>query len=180
MDDNRPDDATPPDSGRPRRAPPTIDLEASEVTKPAEDAGNSGPAGRSSRLSFAAISPFFVAAATGAITAVLVMAVAWAMGWPGETARPMAETNAGAIEALSSRITELEGLISKPAGPDPALSSRFDALEKSLASLRTDIAGARARSEKLAAELDVVKSAPPASATSLAAPDLSAIEGRLA
>jgi hypothetical protein len=180
MDDNRPDDAAAsPDAGRPKRAPPTIDLEASEVTKPAEDAGNGGPAGRSSRLSFAAISPFFVAAVTGAITAVLVMAVAWAMGWPGETARPIAETNAGAIEALSSRITELEGRVSKPAGPDPALSSRFDALEKSLASLRTDIAGARVRSEKIAAELDAVKSASPASAT-LAAPDLSAIEGRLA
>ncbi len=39
MDDNRPDDATPPDSGRPKRAPPTIDLEASEVTGPAADAG---------------------------------------------------------------------------------------------------------------------------------------------
>jgi hypothetical protein len=181
MDDNRPDDAAAsPDAGRPKRAPPTIDLEASEVTKPAEDAGNNGPAGRSSRLSVAAISPLFVAAVTGAITAVLVMAVAWAMGWPGETARPIAESNTGAIEALSSRVTELEGLTSKPAGPDPALSSRFEALEKSLASLRTDIAGARARSEKLAAELDAVKSAPPASATSLAAPDLSAIEGRLA
>ena len=32
MDDNRPDDAPPPDSGRPKRAPPTIDLEASDVT----------------------------------------------------------------------------------------------------------------------------------------------------
>ena len=47
MDDNRSDDPTP-EPGRPRRAPPTIDLEASEVTtKPAEDANTSGDAGQS-------------------------------------------------------------------------------------------------------------------------------------
>jgi hypothetical protein len=179
MDDKRPDDAAaPPDAGRPKRAPPTIDLEASEVTKPAEDAGDGGPAGRSSWLSSAATPTFLVAAATGAIAAVLVIAVAWAVGWPGETAQPMAETNAGAIETLSSRIADLEGRASKPSPSDPALASRFDALEKSLAGLQTDIAGARARSEKLAAELDAVKSAPPASAP--AAVDLSAVEGRLA
>ena len=179
-DDNRPEDAAAsPDPGRPRRAPPTIDLEASEVTKPAEDAGSNNPAGRPFWLPSASILPFLVAAVTGAITAVLVMAVAWAVGWPGETVRPMAESNAGAIETLSSRITELEGRLSKPA--DPAPSSRFEALEKSLAGLRTDIAGARARSEKLAAELDAVKSASPSSTTSSpAASDLAAIEGRLA
>jgi hypothetical protein len=178
MDDNRPDDAAAsPDPGRPRRPPPTIDLEASEVTKSAEDAGNSGSAGRSYRHSVAAIPPFLAAAVTGAITAVLVIVIAWAVGWPGATSRPMAENDV-AVETLSSRITELEGRVSKPAGSDGALSSRFDALEKSLASLRTDVAGVRARSEKLAAELDAVKSAPPASAP--AAVDLSAVEGRLA
>jgi hypothetical protein len=180
MDDNTPDDAgASPDAGRPKRAPPTIDLEASEVTKPAEDTG-SGPAGRSSRLSFVATPPFLVAAVTGAIAAVLVIAVAWAVGWTGETARPVAETNAGAIDTLTSRIADLEGRASKPTLPDPALASRFDALEKSLAGLRTDIAGTRARSEKLAAELDAVKSAPPAAVAAPAAVDLSAIEGRLA
>jgi hypothetical protein len=180
MDDNRPDDAAAsPDAGRPKRAPPTIDLEASVVTKPADDADNN-PAGPSSRLSVAAIPPFLVAALTGAIAAVLVLAIAWAVGWPGEPARPIAQSNAGAVEALSSRVTELEGLLSKPASPDPALASRFEALEKSLASLRTDIAGARARSEKLAADLERIKSAPPASAAAPAAVDLSDIEARLA
>ena len=187
MDDNRPDDPAPPDSARPKRAPPTIDLEASEVTspaEPAEDAGGTGQAGRASWLSSAALPPFLIAAATGAVTAALVMAGAWAIGWPGEAARPLAqaETNANAIETLSSRLTELEGRASKPAAPasDPALASRFDALEKSLASLRTDVASVRARSEKLSAELEAVKAAPPSSAISPAAPDLAAIEGRLA
>ncbi|MGA7715948.1 MAG: hypothetical protein WCB33_08450, partial [Bradyrhizobium sp.] len=75
MDDNRPDDAPPPDSGRPKRAPPTIDLEASDVTAPAADAGSAKPTGRFAWLSSVAIPPFVVAAISGAIAAVLVMAV---------------------------------------------------------------------------------------------------------
>ena len=180
MDDNRPDDATPPDSGRPKRAPPTIDLEASDVTAPAADAGDPKTAGRFAWLSSIAIPPFAVAAVSGAIAALLVMVVVWAAGWPTEAPRPIAEINTGAIDALSSRVSELEGRSSKPAAPDPALSSRLDALEKSLAGVRTDAAGARARSEKLAAELDAVKSSPPGSAGTPASPDLTAIESRLA
>jgi hypothetical protein len=185
MDDNRPDDPVPPpDSARPKRAPPTIDLEASEVTSPAADAGGNGHAGRASWLSSAALPPFLVAALTGAVTAALVIAGAWALGWPAETARPPAQaaSNAGAIETLALRLTELEGRAPQPAAPasDPALASRFDALEKSLGSLRSDVAGARARSEKLAVELDAVKSAPPSPAISPASPDLAVIEGRLA
>jgi hypothetical protein len=61
---------------------------------------------------------------------------------------------------------------------DPALSGRFDALEKSLATLRAEITTARARSDKLAAELDAVKSAPGSNA-SAAPPDVAAIEQRL-
>lgn len=180
MDDNRPDDATPPDSGRPKRAPPTIDLEASEVTSPDADAGGGKPAGRASWLSSVTIPPFVAAAASGAIAAALLVFVAWAAGWPSETPRPIAEINTGAIEALSSRVSELEGRTSTPAARDAALSSRLDALEKSLAGLRSDVAGARARSEKLATELDAVKSAPPASTSAAASPDLTAIESRLA
>jgi hypothetical protein len=179
MDDNTLDDAASPEAGRPRRAPPTIDLEASEVTS-ATASGDKSDDKRSSGSSSAALHPFWVAAVTGAVTAVLVIAVAWAVGWPAETARPVAETNAGAIEMLSSRLTELEGRVSKPAAPDPALSSRFEALEKSLASLRTDVANARAQSGKLANDIEAIKSAPPASVTSPVSPDLTAIEGRFA
>jgi hypothetical protein len=109
-----------------------------------------------------------------------VIAVAWAVGWPAETARPVVATDAGAIETLSSRLTELEGRVSNPAVPDPALSSRFDALEKSLASLRTDVANARAQSGKLASDIEALKSAPPASVALPVSPDLTAIEGRIA
>jgi hypothetical protein len=186
MDDNTLDEAgSSPEAGRPRRAPPTIDLEASEVTSATASAGDdkaddTSDGKRSSRLSSAALHPFWIAAATGAATALLVIAIAWAVGWPAETARPVAETNTGAIETLSSRLTELDGRVSKPAAPDPALSSRFQALEKSVASLRTDVAGVRAQSGKLATDIEAIKSAPPASAAAPVLPDLTAIEGRLA
>ncbi len=183
MDDNRPDDPTPsPEPGRPRRAPPTIDLEASEVTtKPAEDAdtGSGSNPSRSSRLSAASLAPFWIAGVTGAVAAGLVLAVAWALGWPGGTAQPAADNNASAVVALSSQVADLDARLSKPAGADPALASRLDALEKSLASLRSDLSTARAQSQKLAGELDAVKSAAPSSAAVQPAPDLSPIEGRL-
>jgi hypothetical protein len=179
MDDNTLDDANSPEAGRPRRAPPTIDLEASEVTASTTSAGAKSDDKRSSWLSSAAFHSFWVAAVTGAVTAALVFAIAWAVGWPAETARPMVETNAGAIETLSSRLAELEGRVSKPAAPDPALASRYDALEKSLAGLRTDIAGARAQSGKLASDIEAIKSAPAASAAAPVSPDLTGIEGRL-
>jgi hypothetical protein len=185
MDDNRPDDsATAPDAGRPRRAPPTIDLEASEVTTSFESAGSGGDgdkgeARQASWLSYATLQPFLVAALTGAVTAAVVIVGARMAGWPAETARPVAEINTGAIEALSSRLSDLEGRTSKPVAPDATVASRFDALEKSLGELRTDVASARARSEKLSSDLDAVKATPPASATAQAPPDLSAIEGRL-
>jgi hypothetical protein len=180
MADNTLDDAgTSPEAGRPRRAPPTIDLEASEVTASTDSAGDKGDDKRSS-WSSAALHPFWVAAVTGAVTAVLVIAVAWAVGWPAETPRPVAETNTSAVEALSSRLAEVEGRVSKPAAPDAALSSRLEALEKSLAGLKTDIAGARAQSGKIATDIEAIKSAPPASVASPVPPDLSGIEGRLA
>lgn len=187
MDDNRPDDAAPsPDSSRPKRPPPTIDLEASEVTtKPGEDTGaehpaNGSDASRSSSRSSAALPLFLVAGATGVVTAALVIAAAWALGWPQETTRPIADSNATAIEAISSRLTELEGRASKPTVPDAALSSRFDALEKSITALRGEIAGSRNRSDKFAAELEAIKSAPPVAAAAPASPpDLTEIEGRL-
>jgi hypothetical protein len=183
MDDNRPDDPKPsPDSGRPRRAPPTIDLEASEVTtKPAgDDAGDSGDTDKSSTRSLAGVHPFAVTASISVASAVLVMVVAWGLGWPGDTARPAPATDASAIEAMSSRIAELEGRAAKPAATDPAQAARLDALEKSITGLRSDLARAGARSEKLATDLDAVKSAPASSAAPAAAPDLSGIEGRLA
>jgi hypothetical protein len=186
MDDNRPDDPAPaPDSPRPKRAPPTIDLEATEVTtKPAEDAagenaGSEGEPGRAPRFSSASLQPFWIAGLTGALTAAVVVVIATALGWPGETAQPVAESNKSAIASLSSKLADLDVRVSRPTGVDPALAARLDALERSLLSVRSDLSAARAQSQKLASELDAMKSAPPSAAAAPAAPDLSPIEGRL-
>jgi len=191
MEDNRTDDpATAPDAPRPRRAPPTIDLEASEVTTSSGSVGDNGAGDQaaadtseakpSSRASFAPLQPFLVAAVSGAAAAAVVIALVWAVVRPGQTARALADSDTRVIEMLSSRIGELEERPVKPAAPDLTLAARFDALEKSLGELRTELASAGARSDKLASELDAVKSAPPAAATAAASPDLSAVEGRLA
>src|SRR5579859_3995797 len=142
MEDNRTDDpATAPDAPRTRRAPPTIDLEASEVTTSTGSVGGDNSAGDqgahdtsevkpSSRPSSASLQPFLIAAATGAVTAAAVIALVWAVARPGETARALADSDTRVIEMLSSRIGELEERTVKPAAPDLTLAARFDALEK--------------------------------------------------
>ena len=188
MDEERSKDASPPtDSGRAKRLPPTIDLEASEVSGDTQgtNPGSSAPPRRFlpwplSRPSAAAISAMLTAAVTGAVTAALVIAIAWVAGWPGETAPSTAssQSNAGAVDTLAARVADIEARSARPmaTAPDPALASRLEALEKSVASLRTEIAGARAQSEKLAADLNGVKSA---SREALPPQDIAAINERL-
>src|SRR5487761_1574452 len=192
MDEDRPEDTSPPpDSGRAKRAPPTIDLQASEVSGETRGAGAETNADaqpeqsseQSSARSFpwpSAISAMLTAAVTSAVTALLVVAVAWVVGWPGETAPPPTspQTNASAIDTLTSRLDDIEARSARsPAeAPDPAAAARLETLEKSLASLRAEIAGARAQSDKLAAELNAVKSAPRQAA---APQDVAAINERL-
>jgi hypothetical protein len=88
------------------------------------------------------------------------------------------QVNASAIDTLASRVDAIEArsVKSPAAAPDPAVTARIDALEKSAASLRAELAGARAQSEKLAAELTAVKSSPREAA---APPDIAAINERL-
>ncbi len=186
MAEDRPEDIEPsPDLGRAKRAPPTIDLEATDVSGEAQNTGAAAAAEprRSFRwVSRAAISSTFISAVSGACAAALVIAVAWLLGWPGEAAPPAPAApavSAAAVDDLATRIAGIESKINKPAAsaPDPAAAARLDALEKSLASLRGDLAGLRGQSEKLAAAVNDVKSAPRESA---AAPDLTAINERIA
>lgn len=185
MADDRPEDIGPsPDSGRAKRAPPTIDLEATEVSGDANSTGAAEePKPTSPRPSVAAISAAVVAAVSGAAAAALVVAVAWLAGWP-QVLPPVAPqvnsaVNSTAVDDLAARIAGIESRISKPAAaaPDPAAAARTEALEKSLAALRSEFASQRAQSEKLASAINDAKSAPREAASSV---DLSAINERIA
>jgi hypothetical protein len=186
MAEDRPDELeSPPDAGRARRAPPTIDLEATEISSetqpPGADASaepDADPKPSSPWARRTAASPNVISAVSGAYAAALVIAAAWLMGWPGEPAAPPAPAvNSAAIDDLAARIAGVEAKTNKPAAFDPAAAARVDGLEKSVAALRSDLTGLRAQSEKLAASVNDVKSAPRDSA---AAPDLTAINERIA
>ena len=186
MVDETPEDTTPsPDSGRARRAPPTIDLEASEVSGETRDAGEDAPIEATQpepgSPAAPAISPWVIAAVSGAVAASLVICVGWLLGWPAvlpatSSAPPF---NAAVIDDLAARVAGIEAKVSKPAAPapDPAMVNRVEALEKSITTLRGDFSGLRAQSEKLTAAVNDMKSTPRESAASV---DLSPINERIA
>lgn len=198
MADDKPEDAgLAPDSGRAKRTPPTIDLEATEVaTQPQETAvepeappapehvapeqAESGkvdaePERIEAQAPASSISPWAIAPLSGAVAAAIVIAVGWMLGWPAVQAPPAApQVTSAAVDALSGRVSAVEAKAGKPVA-DPAMAARIDAIEKSIGSLRGDIANLRAQSDKTAAALNDVKSAPGA-----AAPDLSALSDRIA
>ena len=187
MVDDNPEVATPsPDSGRAKRTPPTIDLEPAEVSGETRNAGEEVPPEGTqpepaSREPAPAISPWVIAAMSGAVAASLVICVGWMLGWPAvlpatSTAPP---SNAAMVDDLAARVAGIEARISKPAAaaPDPAMANRVEALEKSVASLRGDLSGLRAQSEKLSTAVNDLKSAPRESAPAV---DLSAINERIA
>ncbi len=198
MADDKPEDAgLAPDSGRAKRTPPTIDLEATEVsTQPQEvavepeaspapdhaepeqaksDQVDAEPEPIEAQAPASPISPWVVAPFSGAAAAAVVIAVGWMLGWPAVQAPPAApQVTSAAVDALSGRVAAVEAKAGKPVA-DPTLAARIDALEKSANGLRSDIANLRAQSDKTASALSDTKSAPPA-----AVPDIAALTDRVA
>jgi hypothetical protein len=189
MIDDRPEDAGPaPDSGRAKRAPPTIDLEASEIsgdTRKASGEPQPEPASETTAREPAtapgssAVSAWVIAMVSGAVAASLAIAVAWVLGWPPVPTTPPAapQVDTAVIDGLAARIASVESKTGKPpaATPDPVAAARIETLEKSIAALRSDLAAARAQSEKLAADAKATTGEPASSAL-----DLSAINERIA
>jgi hypothetical protein len=183
-----------------KRPPPTIELTASSVSDSAPDAAaaESGTADASAsdhsepppaaKASSSRTSSIFVSALTGAAAAALVLGAAKLAGWP-ETPppQPVADiVSKSDIDAIGARIAKIETDAAKPvpvARPvtDPSIVTRLDAVEKSLASFRNDVAAMRGQSEKVAAALGEIKSASPQAVISQSAPaaDTSALEERL-
>ncbi|MBR1141924.1 COG4223 family protein [Bradyrhizobium sp. AUGA SZCCT0431] len=148
MVDDRPENqGSLPESERPKREPPTIDLEATEVTSEtakADDATSADNAAPETAASEAAaadtetataaaaaepapqpvpapapVSPWIVAPVSGAVAAALVIGVGWMLGWPAvqPAAAPPAPQLNAAIDNLTGRIAGLETKTSKPAAP---------------------------------------------------------------
>jgi hypothetical protein len=195
-----------PDSGRARRAAPTIDLDPSEVSseirnaagdatpenapqepQPAEkpeetlaaEALAAEPLAAGSPPVSSPISPWVIAPVSGAVAAALVIGVGWMLGWPAVQPPAPPQVTAATVDALAARLAGLESRTGKPIAPatDPAAISRIAALEKSQGSLREDIAALRAQLQKLAGDIGSAKSAPGDAAA--ATVDLSGINARL-
>jgi hypothetical protein len=198
VDDSSQETDPAPDPNRTKRAPPTIDLEATEVIEeakaasevgaaheaetaresefePEEAARESGSAASSSPAARSSISPWVIAPFSGAVAAALVIAVGWMLGWPAVQA-PGSQVDPAQLDNVAARLVAVEQKLNKPAG-DPTAVARLDTLEKSITSIRGDISSLRAQSEKLASALNDVKSAPRDSAASV---DLSGINDRIA
>ncbi len=206
MADDVLEDAGPaPDAGKVKREPPTIDLEATKVTetgsvpgageakateaksaetKPAaEPRHEAEPKPEPARPQSArSRSPWVVAPLSGAVAAALVIAVGSLLGWPAVQPPPAPQVSAAAVDDLATRVAGLESRASKTPAPvtDPAVTARSDGIEKSVATLRSDIASLRAQSDKLAAAVNAAKTAP-GDSTAAPAPtvDLSAINDRI-
>ena len=167
-----------PRSHRGIRRDPHADGDAGAANRRSESRRHATAAGPG----FAAVSSGVVAPISGAVAAALVIGVGWMLGWPSARSTPAAapQANTAAIDGARRADRQRRGR-NQPrlpaAAPDPAAAARIEALEKSLASLRGELADARAQSEKLAAAVNDVKSAPREAAAS---PDLSAINERLA
>lgn len=196
MVDDRPEDTgSLPDSGRPKREPPTIDLQATEVSSETESSGETPPEPMETAALEAAkagagdapiaeppprpVSPWIVAPLSGAVAAALVIGVGWMLGWPAiqPASAPPAPQLSAAIDGLTARLAGLEPKVGKPV-PDPAAAARTEALEKTVATLRAELAATRSQADKLASAVNDVKSAPHADGA--ASPDLSGIDERIA
>jgi hypothetical protein len=194
MVDDRSEDATLAESGRPKREPPTIDLKAtavSDAVKPEADEAREAeqvaaePASRAepppSQAAAQPVSPWAIAPISGAVAAALVIGVGWVLGWPAVQApAPAPKVNAAAIDDLTARIAGLESKTSKPVS-DSAAAARIDGVEKSLAALRSELNAARAQADKLASAVGEIRAQPRDGSAPAAAPvDLSPINERLA
>jgi hypothetical protein len=183
MVEERPEDIElPPESGRAKRQPPTIDLEATDVSGEPPDSGAGAEPKRSSHwFRREAISSIIIAAVSGACAGALVIGAMWLSGWPNVEMQPVTPaapaTNAAAVDNLGARLARLESKVNNAPASDPAAAARLDGLDKGLGAMRGEIAGLRAQSEDLTAAIKDIKSAPREPATS---PDLAEMNRRIA
>jgi hypothetical protein len=173
MVEDRPENVEPaPELGRAKRPPPTIDLEATDVSGEPPDSGAGAESKQSSHwFRREAISSTILAAVSGACAGALVIGAMWLSGWPNvemppATPAPPATNAAAAVDDLAARLARIESKANNAPASDPAAAARLDGLDKAVSAMRGEIAGLRAQSEDLAAAIKDLKSAPRESAAS--------------
>lgn len=195
MVDDKPEPTEPPpDLGRPKRTPPTIDLDPSDISReesaapaePHEAASesespvNDEPSEPRQRTPW--IPSAIVAAVVSAIVAGGAVGVSSWAGWlsPPPQAVPAApQVDRASVDALAARVATIESKPAVPAVVDSTLAGRITAIEQSVAGLRKDVANLTAQAEKSTAAINDLKSAPRETVASSPSPDLSAVTARL-
>ncbi|MCA6111475.1 COG4223 family protein [Bradyrhizobium cenepequi] len=209
MVDERPEDtgSAADSSARPRRAPPTIDLKATEVsseplkTESAKTDGAEAASENASGETAAAEAASQPEPAAETTTAAPDPEPAFSEAPPRPISPWVIAPVSGAVAAalvigvgwllgwpaVQVPAPQLSGgaidqLTGRVAGLESKISNpvttRIDGLEKSVSALRTELAASRAQSDKLAAAIDEVKAMPRNGSAS--APDLSAVNDRVA
>lgn len=155
----------PPRDSSSRRDPPTIDLASSEFTSgAARDDAAAAPARRVWRERLDTLlddtaRPYLAAILCGLLAALSAVLLFWGSGLFGETQATIARLNdvQQRTSELSSQVNRVEAATksnaSASAAPVAALTSRVDALEKSIAAIRADLADAKRQNETLAASI---------------------------
>jgi hypothetical protein len=140
MVDDKSDDIGPqPDLDRPKRAAPTLDLDAIEIsdeTQQADTAEAARTPGRERSGPWGTIlSSAIVSAIFGAAAAALVV---WAMGWPVKTAPPAPppQVDKAGVDALAARVANVESKVAAPQSNNAAI----DALSARVASVESKAA----------------------------------------
>ena len=162
------------DGGSKKRPPPTIDLEASEVSGDTQAAA--GGTSRPAWFRLATVLPPLA----GALAALVVVGILWAAGLiaPVQQESSLPPQVASGLNDLSDRIGKVETrLSSTPAAPSGDLRARVDALETAANVLRDQSSALRRQIDAAAAVLNEMKSAPRDGTSS---PDLSALTERVA
>ena len=139
VDDKSDDSGSQAGLDRPKRAPPTLDLDAIEISDETQQADAADAAAKPARERSGPlgtiVSSAIVSAIFGAGTAALVV---WTMGWPGETAPPAAppQVNNAAVDALAARLANVESKAAVPQSNNAAV----DALTARVASVESKAA----------------------------------------
>jgi hypothetical protein len=168
MADDKPEDiASQPDLNRPKRAAPTLDLDAIEIPDETQDAASENVADAPGR---APPSPWLsqTVVLAGMISVILGVGgaafVVWTTSWPAtKSAAPPPQVNSAALDALAARIAGVESKLAAPVAAVPQVDhAALDALAARLASVEAKAAAPAAAASAapdpaLAAHVDALE-----------------------